>query len=156
MIYSSDINTSDIRIIMETPQLAQNALPPLPGLPRDVMAALQLRIHSPDGPIRTKGAGFSVSQAANIDLTDMLDQSSSVLFSTIPSEIRSYIFEYAFIPDDDFTKPYPVDRFYSRPGHRYHPKTNLALLQTCKRVFQEARVLPVACATHTFWLFKGP
>ncbi|KAK8084695.1 hypothetical protein PG997_005966 [Apiospora hydei] len=116
------------------------------------------RIRSRDlgGGFRYNAEDFSVSEPAKIDFNGMDEQSQCVLFCSIPSEIRTLIFEYALAPHDNLAKPYAKDRMYCRPGQLYHPKTDISLLQTCKRVFQEARVLPVALATHTFWLFGGP
>ncbi|KAK6850714.1 hypothetical protein PG995_008859 [Apiospora arundinis] len=116
------------------------------------------RIRSRDlgGGFRYNAADFSISQPAEIDCSGMDEQSQCVLFRAIPSEIRTLIYEYALAPHDDLTKQYAKDRMYCRPGQSYHPKTEIALLQTCKRIFQEAQLLPVALATHTFWLFGGP
>ncbi|KAK8045005.1 hypothetical protein PG993_005029 [Apiospora rasikravindrae] len=116
------------------------------------------RIRSRDlgGGFRYNAEDFSVSQPAEIDFNGMDEQSQCVLFCAIPSELRTLIFEYALAPHDNLAKPYAKDRMYCRPGQLYHPKTDTSLLQTCKRVYQEARVLPVALATHTFWLFGGP
>lgn len=104
----------------------------------------------------TTTAAFSESLPAEIDFNGMHSQADSPLFSQLPLEIRALIFEDALAPYDDLSKPYAKDREYCRPGQRYHPRTDVALLQTCKRIFQEARLKPVAQATHTFWLFRGP
>ncbi|KAI0123469.1 hypothetical protein BJ170DRAFT_109559 [Xylariales sp. AK1849] len=98
---------------------------------------------------------YSTSCPANIDMATMDEQSECVFF-TLPGEIRTSIFEYALTPDDDHTKQYLPDRVYTRPGQRFHPRTNISLLQTCKRIFQETRFMPVSQATHTFWVFGGP
>lgn len=107
------------------------------------------------GVQRRTGEDFSVSQPAEIDFTGMHHQAGSPLFS-LPLEIRTLIFADALTPYDDPSKPYAKDREYCRPGQRSHPRTDIALLQTCKRIFQEARLMPVAQTTHTFWLFRGP
>ncbi|KAK8098556.1 uncharacterized protein PG998_014042 [Apiospora kogelbergensis] len=108
------------------------------------------------GGFRFNADNFSISEPAQIDCSGMNEQPGCVLFCAIPSEIRTLVFEYALAPHDDLNKQYAKDRMYCRPGQLYHPKTDTSLLQTCKRVFQEARLLPVALATHTFWLFGGP
>ena len=84
------------------------------------------------------------------------NQEGSPLFSKLPAEIRCHIFELALAADDDTSKPYRADRKYYRPGYRYHPKIRCSLLQTCKRVYGEARLLPVSVNEHVFWLFNGP
>lgn len=108
------------------------------------------------GMQRRTGEDFSVSQPAEINFTGMHHQAGSPLFSLLPLEIRTLIFADALAPYDDPSKPYAKDREYCRPGQRYHPRTDVALLQACKRIFQEARLVPVAQTTHTFWLFRGP
>jgi hypothetical protein len=99
---------------------------------------------------------FSEFQTAQIDLSNADEQLDSRLFATLPSELRALIFAFALSPHDNVFAPYEVDRVYARPGRWFKPISEIALLQTCKRVFQEARLLPVAEATHTFWFFGGP
>lgn len=82
-------------------------------------------------------------------------QVASLLFS-LPAEIRAYVFELALAATDDNAKPYRTDRKYYRPGYHYHPKVDCALLRTCKRVYREARLLPVSVNEHVFWFFNGP
>lgn len=105
---------------------------------------------------RNRAVAFSRSSPANIDLSNMAEQPDCVLFTAFPAEIRTRIFEHALAPYDDPAKPYRRDRVYWRPSHRFHPRTDVALLRTCKRVFAEARLMPVAEAAHTFWIFGGP
>lgn len=100
--------------------------------------------------------GFSVSQPANIDLSNAASQAGCVLFATLPGEVRAAIFAHSLTPYDDPARPYAPDRIYCRPGARFHARTDISLLRTCKRVFAEARYAPVAMATHTFWVFCGP
>jgi hypothetical protein len=91
----------------------------------------------------------------SVDLTRSLPQSQSILFQ-IPPEIRNRIFEYALAETNDPSKPYGRDRTYYRPHEAYHPKSHVSLLQTCKAICRETRLLPVALARHTFWMSDGP
>lgn len=129
--------------------------PGLLRLPANSGLEMRTRTRARGMPRRT-GEDFSVSQPAKMDLSGMHHQAGSPLFSQLPLEIRTLIFEDALAPYDDLAKPYAKDREYCRPGQRYHPRTDVALLQTCKRIFQETRLKPVAQTTHTFWLFRGP
>ncbi|KAF2728542.1 hypothetical protein EJ04DRAFT_503932 [Polyplosphaeria fusca] len=69
-------------------------------------------------------------------------QSQSPLFSTIPAEIRNEIFKLAVTEYEDPSRPWPRNSYYWRPGFRGHRKVDVALLQTCKRVWLETRPLP--------------
>ena len=121
------------------------------------MAATTPEPHALTQAIRAMNNAMSaVAFTASIDLTTMLDQSQSILFNRFPTEIRTRIFEYAASSSDDHNVPYEVDRIYYRPDFLYGQKSELALLQTCKRIFKEARLMPVSQAEHTFWLFGGP
>ena len=103
-----------------------------------------------------QNTSYSTATTAQIDMDKADEQSKSLLFSKLPLEIRLRIFEYAVVSVDDLTKPYIFDRVYYRPGYHYHQKTEITLLLTCKRIFEEARFMPVARTEHTFWLFGGP
>ena len=97
-----------------------------------------------------------IGYEAQIDLSHMLDQGQSPLFEVLPAEIRTRIFEYALTPYESTCNPYAQNRYYYRPGYQSDPNQDLNLLRSCKRIFQEARLMPVSQAEHTFWLFRGP
>ena len=101
-------------------------------------------------------AAYSKAFTAEIDLANADDQSDCVLYSKLPSEIRTRIFEYAVASTDDHTKPYLPDRVYYRPGSHYHQKTDISLLLTCKQIYLETRLMPAAQTEHNFWLFGAP
>ena len=86
----------------------------------------------------------------------MNPQNQSPLFARLPSEIRLSIWVYALSAQDNPQKPYPPNRFFYRPGYHFHPLIDTDLLLTCKRVYHEARLFPVALNEHVFWLFRGP
>ncbi|KAI1860283.1 hypothetical protein JX265_005802 [Neoarthrinium moseri] len=107
-------------------------------------------------PRRVEAIPVSKSRPATIDMANMAAQDNCALFAKLPGEIRRLIFADALAPQDDVDKPYRPDRGYYRPGQHFHPKTSVALLQTCKRIFEEARLLPVRQATFRFWWMRGP
>ena len=93
---------------------------------------------------------------ATIDMSNAVDQQQCLLYSEIPSEIRTRIFELACTASDDLEKLYGTDRVYYRPDYKCRQNANIALLQTCKQIFEETRLMPVKEAEHTFWMFGGP
>ena len=78
-------------------------------------------------------------------------QSQSPLFSIIPAEIRNRIFRFACTAYEDPQRPYTFDDWCSRPGQKFCLTIDCALLRTCRRVYSEARLVPVAMNAHTFW-----
>lgn len=78
-------------------------------------------------------------------------QTQSPLFSTIPAEIRNRIFSSALTYYDDKTKPYQPQNWFYRPGFHYHSKTSTTLLQTCKLIYLESHLLPLAINSYSFW-----
>jgi len=74
------------------------------------------------------------------------------LFSRIPPEIRSLIFEYALKDYEDKTKAYEDATCYKRPDYLAPRRTDTELLRSCKRIYTEAWYLPWASAEHSFYL----
>lgn len=89
-------------------------------------------------------------------MENILNQENCVLFTKLPAEVRYRVFELVLSACDDYDAPYREDRVYYRPGYHFRQKLHLELLRTCKAIYQEARLLPVATNEHTFWLFGGP
>ncbi len=83
-------------------------------------------------------------------------QASSPLFSSIPAEIRQRIYTLTLRSFDDHSKPYNPQHHHYRPGHEYRQKYDLRLLQTCKRIYHEARLLPISLNEITIYLYRGP
>ncbi|KAF7131114.1 hypothetical protein CNMCM5793_004101 [Aspergillus hiratsukae] len=84
--------------------------------------------------------------------TTYLDQNQSLLFSTLPPEIRGDIFAYALAAFEDTNRPYSKDTYWTRPGYDAPHRTHTELLRTCKRVYKEAWFMPFTYAEHTFYL----
>lgn len=83
-------------------------------------------------------------------------QNHSPLFSTLPGEIRQRIYTFVLSSFDDLSKPFNPQHHHYRPGYRYGQKYDLRLLQTCKRVWHEARLLPISLNEIVFYLYRGP
>ncbi|CAD0098606.1 unnamed protein product [Aureobasidium mustum] len=79
------------------------------------------------------------------------EQSQSALFS-LPGEIRNHIWSYALADYQDKTQLYDDATCYKRPDYLAPRKTDTVLLQTCKRIYQEAWFLPWTNAEQTFYL----
>jgi hypothetical protein len=83
-------------------------------------------------------------------------QVSCPLFTRIPGELRTRIFEFALTEYDDLRHPYDENTFYYRPGYHYRQRIDTALLRTCRLIYLEAHLIPIAINEHTFWCFRGP
>jgi hypothetical protein len=83
-------------------------------------------------------------------------QTESPLFSTIPAEIRQKIYTFTLRSFDDPSKPFNPEHHHYRPGHEYRQTHDLRLLQTCKRIYHEARLLPVSLNEVVIYLYRGP
>jgi hypothetical protein len=88
--------------------------------------------------------------------TEPLPQSECMLYSKIPGEIRTRIFALTLREFEDKSKPYRPNRVYYRPGFHYHTKQDTRLLQTCRLVYQEARMMPVTLTEFVYWIYGGP
>lgn len=96
-------------------------------------------------------AGLSNAFAATYD-----PQSACPLFTQIPPEIRNSIFKLALTEYDDTHHPYEPSAAYCRPEYCFRQRIDTDLLRTCRRVYLEAHLLPVAINEHVFWCYRGP
>lgn len=78
-------------------------------------------------------------------------QIASPLFSTLPAEIRNYIFYYALLTYPDSARPYSKHSFWYRPGYTHARAIAVALLLTCRRIYLETDLLPVVHNEHVIW-----
>ncbi|KAI9873214.1 MAG: hypothetical protein M1830_000705 [Pleopsidium flavum] len=83
-------------------------------------------------------------------------QSACPLFTQIPAEVRNHIFELALTEYDDASRPYERGSFHYRPGYHFRQRIDTDLLRTCRRVYLEANLLPVAINEHVFWCYRAP
>jgi hypothetical protein len=68
--------------------------------------------------------------------------------------MRNRIFIIALTAYDNRDKPYHAQNWFYRPGWHFHAQISTTLLCTCKRVYLECHLLPLAVNSHTFW--AGP
>ena len=83
-------------------------------------------------------------------------QANCPLFSTVPAEIRTKIFELALAPSDDKSQPYNQHSYYFRPDFRYHRRVYTDLLLTCRRVYSECYLMPVKQNWFVAWCGRPP
>ena len=83
--------------------------------------------------------------------TPINPQLQSPLFSILPAEIRNHIFILATTAYPDPQRPYGPEDWHFRPDTPGRLRIDTALLLTCRRAYDEARLVPVANNTHTFW-----
>lgn len=81
----------------------------------------------------------------------VLSQGQSFLFR-LPAEVRDLIYDHALAPFEDRDQRYKEGNIFVRPGYRAIRKSDLRLLRTCKRAYNEAAAKPWALADWTFWL----
>jgi len=98
---------------------------------------------------------LSIEAMYQMELTTGYHQEQSRLCS-LPAEIRARVFAIALTAYDNPFRQYRADRKYYRPGYQYRRKINISLLLSCKKVYSEARLLPLRVNEHVFWLFGGP
>lgn len=91
------------------------------------------------------------SRVPPLKFSQYLTQDQSPLFGKLPPEIRHPIFEFTLADYEDPKQPYPFDSEYYRPGHTCRLVSDCSLLLTCRRIYAEARLLPLPLATFTFW-----
>ena len=83
------------------------------------------------------------------------EQEASPLFSKLPRELRDLIWEFATAPFEDETEEFETTAYYYRPGHTARLKTDIAVLQTCRRAFLEANTLPMLQAEHSYYYHRA-
>ena len=88
----------------------------------------------------------------------------------LPREIRELIFQLALTSYEDKSRPRNIevvkkndvaftdntDYARYRPGHFCIRRTDTALLRTCKAIYQETHLLPIAVNQHTLWYSHVP
>ena len=61
----------------------------------------------------------------------------------LPPELRNAVYKYVFL-EDNIEICAPHSKKTDSHSHTHYPKQNLQLLQTCRQVYTEARLLPFA------------
>ncbi|KAF8140891.1 hypothetical protein K438DRAFT_697348 [Mycena galopus ATCC 62051] len=91
------------------------------------------------------------SQSAAREANPQLQSS----FFRLPPELLRLIFMDALVECNDPWRPYSGDevRYY---GFKYAGKITISLLLTCRRIYDEARLLAAEVNVHTFWQGDAP
>ncbi|THC92063.1 hypothetical protein EYZ11_008471 [Aspergillus tanneri] len=100
---------------------------------------------------RNHSADTQQDRFSNITPSDCYPQDRSPLFNMLPAELRRIIYLYAFVQYESPFRSYPTDAPYYRPGCTGPKCIDIALLCTCRRVFFEARYIPLQTAVHDLW-----
>lgn len=81
-------------------------------------------------------------------------QSECPLFTKLPGEVRSYIYALTLTDYEDPNprNKYSVNTCYTRPSYFAPRKTDIALLQTCRAIYQECWHLPYMLKEQSCWL----
>lgn len=90
---------------------------------------------------------------------NMNAQSYCPLFTIIPPEIRNRIYEFSLESagtDPNKRPAYMKHAMYYRPGFQRPKRINTSVLQTCRRIYIEACLVPIAMSEHTFWYHRAP
>ncbi|KAJ7054386.1 hypothetical protein C8F01DRAFT_946057, partial [Mycena amicta] len=83
------------------------------------------------------------------------EQLQSPLFNILYAELRNLIFIYALTEYEDRTRTLSKHTRYYRPGWDFAAKLSASLLLTCRRVYVETHLAPVALNEHVFWIDAG-
>ncbi|KAK4494680.1 hypothetical protein PRZ48_014036 [Zasmidium cellare] len=83
------------------------------------------------------------------------EQTQCPLFSMLPQELRLLIFELATAPFDDPDCEFAPTEYYYRLCQTARPRTDTALLLTCRRIWLESNAMPMQLATQHFYFHRG-
>jgi hypothetical protein len=73
-------------------------------------------------------------------------------------ELRNIVFTLALTEYDDPTRPYSKHECFYRPGFEFAGRIDTNLLLTCRLVYLETHLAPIALNEHVFWMHpsRGP
>ncbi|KAJ6558098.1 hypothetical protein B0H19DRAFT_128661 [Mycena capillaripes] len=96
--------------------------------------------------------------STSIRASQVHNQLQSPLFATLYPELRNIVFTFALTEYDDPDRPYSKHECYYRPGFEFAGRIDTSLLLTCRLVYLETHLAPVALNEHVFWMFpnRGP
>ncbi|KAG2024161.1 hypothetical protein CC2G_001741 [Coprinopsis cinerea AmutBmut pab1-1] len=107
---------------------------------------------SPSSSNKTKSIDIDI----DLSPAKVNPQDQSILYHTLPLELRRQIFIAYFTSYSHPSKPYRFLSYYYRPGHTAPKCTDVALLRVCRRVYAEARELvwhkDTGNGEESFWI----
>ncbi|KAF7360279.1 hypothetical protein MVEN_00757200 [Mycena venus] len=66
------------------------------------------------------------------------------------------VFIHVLTECDDPTRPYSKHEYYYRPGFEFAGRIHTNLLLTCRLIYLETHLAPIALNEHVFWMRRGP
>ncbi|KAF7318224.1 hypothetical protein HMN09_00330900 [Mycena chlorophos] len=84
------------------------------------------------------------------------EQLQSPLFNVLFPELRNIIFLHVLTEYDDKSRPYSKHSWCYRPDFKYAGVISPQLLLTCRRVYLETHLAPIALNEHVFWQHRHP
>ncbi|KAF2007774.1 hypothetical protein P154DRAFT_516584 [Amniculicola lignicola CBS 123094] len=98
--------------------------------------------------VRAAAARAARRALASINPSNAHPQTQSPLFSTLPAEIRNFIFHHVVSQRVDFSRTNPPNATKYWPGHQHRTTIDLTLLLTCRLIYYETRYIALQSATH--------
>ena len=99
----------------------------------------------------------NTSTTLQFSAMDVNQQSACPLFTIIPPEIRNKIFRLALLSYCDPNQPpYPLNEYYARPDYLRPRRIDTSLLETCRLIYLETRLVPIIYNEHVVWCYRGP
>ncbi|KAJ7201696.1 hypothetical protein GGX14DRAFT_544700 [Mycena pura] len=94
--------------------------------------------------------------SAKITASGPHNQLQSPLFGTLFPELRNLVFINALTEYGDPTRRYSKHSWNYRPGYEYEREIATNLLLTCRLIYLETHLAPVAQNEHVFWMYRPP
>jgi hypothetical protein len=66
------------------------------------------------------------------------------------------VFTLALTEYDDLTRPFSKHEYYYRPDFEFASRIDTNLLLTCRFIYLETHLAPIALNEHVFWMYHGP
>ncbi|KAJ6588978.1 hypothetical protein B0H19DRAFT_226810 [Mycena capillaripes] len=89
--------------------------------------------------------------STTISASNVHPQLQSPLCALYP-ELRNIVFAYVLTEYDDPTHPYSNHEYYYHPGFEFAGRIDTNLLLTCRLVYLETHLAPIALNEHVFWM----
>jgi hypothetical protein len=94
--------------------------------------------------------------STRISASNVHTQQQSPLFGTLYPELRDIVFRLVLKEYDDLTRPFGKHEYYYRPGFEFAGRIDTNLLLTCRSVYLETNLAPIALNEHVFWMYRAP
>ncbi|KAJ7906309.1 hypothetical protein B0H13DRAFT_2021100 [Mycena leptocephala] len=88
--------------------------------------------------------------STRISASTVHNQQQSPLFGTLYPELRDVVFRHVLKEYDDLARPFGKHEYYYRPGFEFAGRIDTNLLLTCRSVYLETHLAPIALNEHVF------